>query len=272
MQRSQWGHDIAMRRIGMRARLLPSALGSSQPVGCQYLTTFLVNDTVAIDAGSLGFYLTPAEQARVRHVFISHSHLDHTGSLPMFIDNIYDRRGEPVTVHASADVLDQVQEHLLNEAMWVDYDRLAQKLPPFWNRAVLSPGHTVHLESLRITPVPVNHVVPTIGFIIEDEHSAIIITSDTGPTEEIWRRANALPNLRAVFLEASFPNAFAQVAESAKHLTPALFRQEVAKLARPTRVLAVHLKAQFVRQVTQELAALGLANLEIAEAGRVYVF
>ena len=55
----------------------------------------------------------------------------------------------------------------------------------------------VELEGLRITPIEVNHAVPTLGFLIEDDHSAIVIPSDTGPTAEIWSRANKVANLKA---------------------------------------------------------------------------
>jgi hypothetical protein len=73
---------------------------------------------------------------------------------------------------------------------------------PFPKLAVLQPGRTVELEWLRITPIPANHGVPTVGFVVEDEAAAVVLPSDTGPTEKIWRFANRLPNLKAAFLEA----------------------------------------------------------------------
>ena len=95
---------------------------------------------------------------------------------------------------------------------------------------------------MRVTPVEVSHVVPTLGFLIEDGDSAVVIASDTGPTEALWRLANQTPHLKAVFLEAAFPDAMSALAQIAKHLTPALFGAEVRKLARPVPVVAVHLK------------------------------
>ena len=29
------------------------------------------------------------DQSRIKHVFLTHSHLDHTASLPIFLDNVY---------------------------------------------------------------------------------------------------------------------------------------------------------------------------------------
>ena len=110
------------------------------------------------------------------------------------------------------------------------------------------------------------------GFIIEDEAAAIVIPSDTGPTDEIWRRANELPHLKAVFLETCFPNAMADVAARAEHLTPATFALEVRKITRPASLIAMHVKPLYYAQVVEELRALGLPNLTMARFGEPYQF
>ena len=50
-------------------------LGSSggDPGARQYVSSYLINDSIAIDAGCLGFHGSPDQQARVRHVFLTHS-------------------------------------------------------------------------------------------------------------------------------------------------------------------------------------------------------
>ena len=89
--------------------------------------------------------------------------------------------------------------------------------------------------------------MPTLGFLVEDGRSAVVIASDTGPTDLLWRRASEAPRLDAVFLEAAFPNAMAGFAEMSKHLTPELFGDEIRKLRNPDEVdvIAVHIKARF---------------------------
>ena len=74
----------------MKITLIPSSVSGGADADNQYLTSFLVNDTVAVDAGSLGFYGTPREQARIRHVFLTHTHIDHIASLPIFVENAYE--------------------------------------------------------------------------------------------------------------------------------------------------------------------------------------
>jgi ribonuclease BN (tRNA processing enzyme) len=262
---------MAMEGSTVKITLLPSCLGTDAERSLQYLTSFLINDVLAIDAGCLGFFRTAREQAEIKHVFLSHSHMDHIASLPIFLENVY---GQPsaVTVHASQWVLNCLQSDLFNDRIWPDFARLARKGEVLLNTAVLAPLAPVHLDGLIITPVPVDHPVPAFGFLVEDATGSVAISGDTGPTEEIWRRANALPNLKAVFLEVAFPNAMAHLAAEAKHHTPRSFGQEMLKLRLPIPVFAYHIKASFREQVVKELHELGLPNLRIAEAGKPYLF
>lgn len=252
--------------------LVPSSMNEHETEPWQFLTSYLINDTVAIDAGSLGFFRDPHEQARVRHILISHSHIDHIASLPIFLENAYDGGADPVTVHGSETVLHSLRTDIFNDRVWPDFIHLPNPQAPFVKLQALVPGQCVELEGLRITPVPVNHAVPTLGFIVEDPAAALVISSDTGPTEELWRFANAVPNLRAVFLEVTFPNALAPLAEESKHLTPATFGQELRKLHPAVPIIAVHIKARYYAQVVQELHALGLPDVRVARGGVTYSF
>jgi ribonuclease BN (tRNA processing enzyme) len=256
----------------MKVVLVPSSVSNRASDEHQYLTSYIINDTLAVDAGCLGFYGTPEEQARIKHVLITHTHIDHIGSLPIFVENAYRGKRDCVTIHGNEAVLDCVQRDLFNDRVWADFLRLSTDASPFLRVARLQAGQAVELEGLRITPVPVNHVVPTLGFILEAREAAVAIVSDTGPTDAIWERANATPNLKAVFLEATFPDSMNSLAEVSAHLTPALFAREVLKLQVPATVIAVHIKARFRDQVVKELEALRLPNLQIGQFGKPYTF
>lgn len=256
----------------MNVTLLPSAMNAGGEPPYQYLSSYVLNDCVAIDAGSLGLYGGPALQARVRHVFLTHSHIDHLGSLPVFVENVYDGSQDCVSIYASDVVLDCLQHDIFNDRIWPDFIKLSRNGSPFLRLVRLEPGQTIHVERLRITPVPVDHLVPTLGFIIEDEGAGVVIAGDTGPTEEIWKRANRAIQLRAVFLEATFPNQMAWLAEVARHLTPQMFLEETKKVAAPVTFIAVHIKPAFRDQVIEELEALRLPRLVLGEPGRTYRF
>lgn len=253
----------------MKITLLPSSFGTDSR---QNLTSYLVNDRIAIDAGSLGLYRTPVEQAAVRHVFISHTHLDHWATLPIFLINVFDMAAGPVTLHASELVLECLREDVFNGRVWPKFLEMTDEGRRFVNVNPIAAGQTMQIEGLRITAVAVDHVVPTLGFILEDDAAAVVIPSDTAATTEIWQRADRTPNLKAVFLEATLPNELAGLAEVTKHLTPVGFVREMQKLSRPATFFAVHLSARAKDQVVAELLAHQLPNLKIAEFGKTYEF
>ncbi len=255
----------------MKVIFVPSTCpGAAAPV--QYLTSFVINDCIAIDAGALGFWQTPAEQAAIRHVFLSHTHIDHVASLPIFLSNIASFHGSPVKIYASDVVQESLRLDLFNGRVWPNFLEMTHERGRFAELVTIVSGQTLEVEGVRITPIAVDHVVPTLGFILEDAMSAVVIVSDTGPTQQIWTRANRTPNVKAVFLEATFPNEMASLAALTKHLTPAEFATEMAKLTCPATFFAVHLFARDREQVTQQLLALGLPNLQIAKFGKTYEF
>jgi ribonuclease BN (tRNA processing enzyme) len=44
---------------------------------------------VAVDAGSIAIALTNDQRAKVKDIIITHPHMDHVASLPIFIDDLY---------------------------------------------------------------------------------------------------------------------------------------------------------------------------------------
>ena len=255
----------------MKIKLLHSSAGDQQSRLFQFLTTYLVNDTLAVDAGSLGQFATLSEQRKVRHVVLSHSHTDHIGSLPIFLENVA-FPPKKVLVHASENVLNAVRQHVFNDQVWPALVHFGGDDNPSFALRPMESGVATVLDGVSITPVLVNHVVPTYGFILQQGEATVVFSMDTGPTVELWKQASTMGNIRAVFLEVAFPNSKTDLANLAKHLTPALFAQETAKIPSAEKFVAVHIKPAFYDEVAAELKALGMPNLEIVEPGREYEF
>ncbi|MFT5049510.1 MAG: ribonuclease BN (tRNA processing enzyme) [Chlamydiales bacterium] len=257
----------------IRVRLLPSACGAGGADSTlQYANSFVINDTIAVDAGSLGFNGSPATQSVVRNILLTHGHADHIASLPMLLINDYDPQRESIQVWGTEDTLDVLKQHVFNDRVWPDLDRIGTPEAPFVRFRELVPGQPVEIEGLRFTPVPVDHTVPTIGFLLEAQGKSLVIGGDSAPTEELWLCAGRLAGLRGVFLETSFPDREHDLAVASKHLTPARFAGEVAKLPAGTPMYAVHFKPGHQAEICAELAQLGLADLCIVEPGREYTF
>ena len=256
----------------MKVMLVPSSIAPEGVDHDQFLTSLIINDTIAIDAGALGFFGTVEQQSRVRHVLISHSHIDHIASLPIFLENCFDGRPDPVTIYGSAEVIDSLQRDMFNGRVWPDFIGMSSPATPFVRVQTIEAGRPLILDGLTVTPIAVNHLVPTLGFVIDDAESTVVIASDTAATDDIWKVAATRPRLKAVFLEAAFPNRMTKLADLSKHLTPEGFGIEAAKIRRGTPILAVHIKSRFRDEIVAELDALGLDGMAVCESGRVYDF
>ena len=236
------------------------------------LTCLLINGSTALDAGSLSQALPIERQAGVRTIVLSHSHMDHTSALPFFIENVFGKTEGAIDLYASAATIYAIRKHLFNNDTWPDFTRLPNHLVPAIRFQEFTDDVPFTVEGVTYTPIRVNHVVPTHGFLIEQDGAALLWSSDTGPTERLWEVANATPNLRAVALETSFDNAYQHLADISLHLTPQSMANELTKLRRPVPVLLHHLKPAFIERIQQEIADLANPAISFLEQGKTYRF
>jgi ribonuclease BN (tRNA processing enzyme) len=234
------------------------------------LSSYLVNGVVLVDCGGAGFCGDVARQAGVRDVFLTHSHLDHVASLPILLDNVYGV-GVPPTLHVMDATLERLQRDLFNDATWPDVFALSKRIAPFLHVRPLTPGAVVEASGLRVTAVHVDHTVPAVAFILEEPGTAVAVITDTAPTDAIWERLAATPDVRAVFLECSFPEELADVAAGSKHMTPTLFAAQAARRPPRAQLYAIHLKPQYHRRIVEQLKSF-CPDAEIARPETDYTF
>jgi ribonuclease BN (tRNA processing enzyme) len=242
------------------------------------MTSFLVDGQVAIDAGAITRALTIEEQRLVRHVLITHTHMDHTNTLPFLIENSFGSSEEPVSIFCTKRVLAGVRRHLFNNDTWPDFTRIPNHLYPsvrFEEIAIEEPFMIDNLPNgpLEVMAVEVNHIVPTTGLLFRQGSSSVIFTSDTGPTTRIWEIANATEDLAALITEVSFPNRMQDVADVSLHLTPQSLKEELSKLDREVPIYIYHFKPAYVEELREELAATELPYpVEELVQDRIYRF
>ncbi len=247
------------------------SFGGSSPE-CR-MTSFLIDGELALDAGSITQALPIEAQRCIRRVVLTHSHLDHTASIPFLVENTFNEPREGLEILVTPQVLRAVQYHLFNNDTWPDFTRIPSDLLPAVRLTQVMPRTPFETNGLRLTAIPVRHAVPTHGYVVEDGEGAVVFTSDTGPTEEVWEVANRLPNLRAVITEVSFPSRLQAVADDSLHLTPRTLAGELAKLRRDVPVYLYHLKPPFVEELRHELETTVLPRpVEELRQGEVYDF
>ncbi len=241
------------------------------------MTSFLINGTLAVDAGAITRALAIPEQHAIRHVLVSHTHMDHTASLPFLIENSFETK-EPISIYCTKEVLVRVRQHLFNNDTWPDFTRIPDHHYPMVRFKEVRPNEPFAIAGLpggdfEVTAIPVNHVVPTVGFLIRQGATRIIYTADTGPTEEIWKVANEVGNLAALITECSFPNCMQDIADVSLHFTPQGLAQELRKVNNGIPVYLYHLKPPYLKELRHELGITDLGHtVKVLEQDRTYTF
>jgi cAMP phosphodiesterase len=230
---------------------------------------FLLNDTVMVDAGTIGAALTLDAQRTIRHILLSHLHFDHIQGLPTFGDNVSDSVEQPVSLISIAEVLDGLRTHIFNDTVYPNFLQLPTPQQPVFSCRVLQPGQPAQVGELSVTAVRVNHLVPAVGFLIREGNSSILYSGDTYTTEAIWAAAAREPTLKAAFVETSFPNRMADLAFASKHLTPALFEKEFHKIGRADLpVYLYHMKPRQRLEIEREVRQLSLKQVRFLDEGQ----
>jgi len=231
-------------------------LGCSGGIGGDLRTTCLhVDDDILIDAGTGAGDLSISELTKIDHILITHAHLDHITCIPFLIDTVCGLRTKPVILYGTAETLQVIKDHIFNWKIWPDFSKIPTPETAFMGYREIHVGEPFTIKGRKFTAIPAKHVVPAVGYLLDSGEARLIFSGDTTVNDDLWRIANATPNLKYLIIETAFPNKERQLAIVSKHLCPSMLAEELAKLTRPVEILVTHLKP-------------GEVNLTMSEIGR----
>ncbi|MBL8448776.1 MAG: 3',5'-cyclic-nucleotide phosphodiesterase [Dechloromonas sp.] len=250
-------------------------LGCSGGIGGRHLrtTSLLVDHDILIDAGTGVADLTIAELAMVDHVFLTHTHLDHIASLPLMIDTVGDRRSTPLTVYGTEAVLTILRNHIFNWAIWPDFSEIPNAANPFMRFQVIEVGQGTTLAGRRMTPLPVDHTVPAVGYQVDSGSASLVFSGDTGICDAFWKAVNRIRNLKHLIVECAFSNREEQLALVSRHLCPKMLAQELQKLERECEIYITHLKPGQIELTMEEIEdCLGAFKPRMLQNNQIFEF
>ncbi|CDF79023.1 3',5'-cyclic-nucleotide phosphodiesterase' [Formosa agariphila KMM 3901] len=226
------------------------------------LSSYLVapihtNDFVALDAGTIhagieksienNIFNVSASEVLKRYIkgyFISHAHLDHVSGL--IINSPAD---SSKTVYATQKCMTMMQNHYFNGQTWANF---GDEGPGFqikrYHFETLNVKQEIPISNtdMHVTAFPLSHVNPfeSTAFLVRHHNDYILYLGDTGPDaiensqdlKHLWTTIAPLikrNQLRAMFIEVSFPNEQADTALFG-HLTPNWFYKELSVLQKLT--------------------------------------
>lgn len=227
----------------LAALATPAALDAPPPcirvLGCsgalarhRHTTAFLLDDDVLIDAGSGVGELPLEDLARINHILLSHSHLDHVLAVPLLADSVIRlRQGRPpIQVHALPETLKVLRQHVFNNQLWPDFTRLPSADAPMLSLQPLQCGQTLRVgtHNRLIQVLPAAHSVPAVGFAVVGPQGLWVYTGDTGPNPSLWQHL-AGQSVAHLVIELAFPQAEDALAQLAGHHTPSSLAAELAE-------------------------------------------
>ena len=230
---------------------------------------FLLDERLAIDAGSLTSGLDLPLQYKLEAVLVSHSHLDHVRDLATIADNRAQYGCPPLQVVGTKTTLDVLRKHFFNDLLWPDFAAIPSKKEPTIAYKALKPEVRVEVAGFGVKAVAVSHTIDTSAFIVDKDGAAVAYSGDTGPTERLWTVLNEEKDLRALLMEVSFPNEQQRIATLSGHHTPQTLVKDLEKYVRPKDLptLLYHIKPAFQREVEKQCAKLKGVDLSVLTLG-----
>lgn len=220
----------------------------------QKLVSLLIDDVLAIDAGSITSSLPLEEQKKIRAILLTHQHYDHVRDIPVLGMSLF-MGGAATRVYSIPPALDTLARHLLSDEIYTDFRRKPEQNPTL-NFTVLEPNKAEKIEGYTVLPVPVRHGVPTVGYqVTSGDGRSVFYTSDTGPgLADCWRQVS--PQL--LIIEVTSSDRYAEWAGSSGHLAPSLLKQELAGFKEVNGylppVVTVHMSPDLEEEIAAELA------------------
>lgn len=261
--------------------MMVRVLGCSGSIAARcYTTAFLVDDDILIDAGSGVGELRLDELARIDHIFISHSHLDHVLSLPLLADSVIRLRirgGQlhPITVHALPATLKALKDHVFNGVLWPDFTRLPTAEQPVIRLQPIEIGQVIDVPARsgparRIHVLPAAHTVPATGYALAGAKGWWVFTGDTGPNPELWRIL-AKQKIAHLVIETAFGDDERHLAAISGHLAPASLASELTHLEGSVNVHITHTKPGEMAAVLAQIRAIDTRHrIEPLRVGQLF--
>ncbi len=238
-------------------------------------SAFVVDDRVAIDAGSLTSGMDLKAQCALEAVLVSHAHLDHVRDLATIADNRNQNKADPLIIAGTRPTLAVLRKHFFNGLLWPDFSKIPNTRTPAIRYLPLDLEKPTRIAGYDVYAIPVDHTIETCGFTVRGKDGVLGYSGDTGPTDRLWEVLRETEGLKALLMEVSFPNDEARLARVSGHHTPETLGKDMKKLgsalARELPTLLYHIKPSFQAKVERECARLKGVNLSVCALGDQFI-
>jgi len=219
-------------------------------------TSFLLEKTVLIDAGTGVGDLTLDEMCIIDHVFLTHSHLDHIAALPLMLDAVSSLRRTPVEIHALPETIEALRSHIFNDIVWPNFECIPSSDQPFLRFSPLEQGKQYEVAGLTVEVLSAVHTVAAVGYAVKGDAGWWVFSGDTERNPIFWEQVNRLP-VAMLIIETAFSDSESALARRSLHLSPRTLLAELSSFNQPNgQVYITHTKPAQTDVIMREILEL----------------
>jgi cAMP phosphodiesterase len=247
-------------------------------------TSFLLNETILIDAGTGVGDLTLDQLKKIDSLFLTHSHLDHICSLPFMLDAVGMNRSKPLIVFGISETIKALKDHIFNNVIWPDFTKIPSPENPCIVFKTIEVGQTISIDQVQLSALPVNHSIPGNGYWIDSGEGALVFSGDTGPCAAFWNAVNEQAKeevdnkgndyLKHLIIETSFTDAEQKLAKLSGHYHPEMLANDLQGLNSTCNAWITHLKPDESAKIMEEIShhIEGKLNAKSLKNGQILTF
>ncbi|MCD6280388.1 MAG: MBL fold metallo-hydrolase [Deltaproteobacteria bacterium] len=232
-------------------------------------TSIMVNGSLLIDAGSAATIMEDKDVLNIKDILLTHSHIDHIKDLPFILESIFSSNNGSVCIWASQRTIDTLEEHVFNGLIWPGAQELMGEQGHRLNFKAI--GNVVQdIQGLHVQAIEANHIPGALSFIVEENGKSVFFSGDTMFNQGVLEHLKSIGNdLRACFIETSFPDRMKDLARRSRHLTPSMAWEWIgAEVHGNALVVAYHIKPRYHDEVIADLPN----GMEYITGGEVFEF
>ncbi len=219
------------------------------------MTCVQVDREILIDAGNIMHSLND-EALHIKHIFLTHTHLDHIVDIPFLMDISFESRAESLIIYGLEGTIKHLQDNIFNWEIWPDFSSimLPETNIPSMKYQVIELNKEITINDVILKPIKTNHTDSSCGYVITKGENATLFTADTFKTDTIWDEINQNEKINSLIIDVSFPSILGDLAFNSKHLTPDILQDELKLLKRDNiSIYLNHLKPSFIDDIKDEI-------------------
>ncbi len=231
-------------------------------------TSYLINDFLLIDAGAVTVSLDDERLSKIKHILVTHSHLDHIKDLVFIVDELVMMGKFNIDLISVKQILSIISDNLFNNRLWPDFTVIPSEQNAIIKLREIEIEKYTEINGITVKPVLMTHTVYTVGYVIKEGNRGFMFTSDTGPTQRFWEVARQEEGIEFIIADVSFPNRMESLAKVSGHMTLSMLIDHLDRYGLGKMPIYInHIKPIFIEEILGELPLTKRDNIKPLQQG-----